>query len=93
MSNRAGNAFAAAVLLLSASVPLLGAQEADSSRLTVDRIYGSRDFRGERFGLVRWLGDGTSYTTLERREDGPGRDIVRYHTETAARSVSPAAQS
>ncbi|MCZ6754638.1 MAG: S9 family peptidase [Gemmatimonadetes bacterium] len=84
---RVSNALVAASLLLTAPAPLLGAQEADSPRLTVDRIYGSRDFRSERFGPVRWLGDGTSYTTLERREDEPGRDIVRYDTETAARAV------
>ncbi len=87
MSIRAGNALVAGFLLLAAPAPVLYAQEADSPRLTVDRIYGSRDFRSERFGPVRWLGDGTFYTTLEQREDGPGRDIVRYDTETAARSV------
>ena len=87
MPIRVSDALVAATLLLTAPAPLLRAQEADSPRLTVDRIYGSRDFRSERFGPVRWLGDGTSYTTLERREDGPGRDIVRYDTETAARAV------
>lgn len=87
MSIRARIAFLVGGFLLAAPVPLLWAQETDSSRLSVDRIYGSRDFRSERFGPVRWLGDGTSYTTLEGAEEGPGRDIVRYDTETAARSV------
>jgi len=87
MSTRARFAIVSGLLLLSVQAPLLGAQETDSTRLSVDRIYGSRDFRSERFGPVRWLGDGTSYTTLERSEDGPGRDIVRYDTETASRSV------
>ena len=87
MSIRARFAIVFGLLLLSVQAPLLEAQETDSTRLSVDRIYGSRDFRSERFGPVRWLGDGTSYTTLERSEDGPGRDIVRYDTETASRSV------
>jgi dipeptidyl-peptidase-4 len=87
MSIRSGITLLVGGLIFTAPAPLLLAQETDSSRLTVDRIYGSRDFRSERFGPVRWLGDGTSYTTLEPSEDGPGRDIVRYDTETASRSV------
>jgi dipeptidyl-peptidase-4 len=92
MSIRARFAILSGLLLLSVQAPLLGAQEADSARLSVDRIYGSRDFRSERFGPVRWLGDGTSYTTLEQSEDGSGRDIVRYDTETASRSVFVSAE-
>ena len=81
--------------VLAPAVPVVRAQELDSTRLTVERIYSSRDFRGQRFGPVRWLGDGSSYTTLERpAEDSSGggggvggRDIVRYDTETGARTV------
>jgi dipeptidyl-peptidase-4 len=72
--------------VLAAPVPAL-AQDTAAARLTVDRIYGSGDFRGERFGPIRWLGEGDAYTTLERPDEGPGRDIIRYDTETAARRV------
>ena len=63
-------------------------QEIDSTRLTLDRIYASREFSGARFGPTRWIDDGSGYTTLERSE-GPagGRDIVRYETESGERRI------
>jgi dipeptidyl-peptidase-4 len=71
------------------AVPIvLPAQQADSTLLTVDRIYSSPDFRPASFGPSRWLGDGSSYTTLEAPADSSkGRDIVRYETEKQAREV------
>ena len=59
----------------------------DSTRLTVDRIYGRGEFASASFGPVRWLDGGAGYTTLERAEGGRGRDIVRYDTETGRREV------
>lgn len=68
-------------------------RRADPSLVTVQRVYGSADFQPERFGPTRWLGDGSSYTTLETSVSGGGRDIVRYDTETGAREVLiPASQ-
>lgn len=64
-----------------------GAQQADSTFLTVDRIYGSAEFTPQRFGPSRWLGSGASYTTVEASEAGPGKDIVRYDVETGTREV------
>jgi dipeptidyl-peptidase-4 len=60
---------------------------ADSSLLTVARIYGSQEFASQPFGPIRWLEDGAAYTTVERAEGGRGREIVRYDTESGARSV------
>ena len=60
---------------------------ADSSRLTVERIYGGAEFRPGSFGPMRWLGGGAAYTTLERPAGGRGQDIVRYATESGAREV------
>ncbi|MHB1328776.1 MAG: S9 family peptidase [Gemmatimonadales bacterium] len=62
-------------------------QRADPSMVTVERIYGTADFQPERFGPTRWLGDGSSYTTLEASVGSGGRDIVRYDTQTGAREV------
>jgi dipeptidyl-peptidase-4 len=60
----------------------------DSSLLTVDRIFGSSEFRGGTFGPLAWLSDGLGYTTLERAAGGrPGRDIIRYDAETGARVI------
>ena len=66
------------------------AQQADSSLLSVQRIYGSSEFKSQSFGPARWLGDGSSYTTLE--QTGSGQDLVRYDTETGAREVLLAAR-
>ena len=67
------------------SAPL--AAQADPSLLSVRSIYASPDFSGERFGPTRWLENGAAYTTLEKSTEGKGRDIVRYATESAARTV------
>ena len=61
------------VLLLVASPAL--AQTPDPSKLTLDRIFASGDFRGERVPQVKWL-DGASYTTLEPA--AKGNDLVKY---------------
>ena len=60
---------------------------ADSSLLTVRRIYGSPEFQSQSFGPIRWLEDGAAYTTVERVASGSGREIVRYDTESGERSV------
>lgn len=73
-------------LLLVAVVPV-GAQQPDSSRLTVQRIYASPEFAPERFGPSRWLDDGAGYTTLEKSAEGRGQDLVRYVTATGERQV------
>ena len=59
----------------------------DSTLLSVERIFATTDFRGGSFGPSRWLGDGSSYTTLERVQGDRGQEIVRYDTRTAAREV------
>ncbi|NNG17941.1 MAG: S9 family peptidase, partial [Gemmatimonadales bacterium] len=68
--------------------PPATAQVADSSLLSVDRIYGSREFSPQSFGPARWLLGGSAYTTLERPADStPGREIVRYDTRTGTRTI------
>lgn len=52
-------------------------QPADSSKLTIDRIFASRDFASERFGQIKWIYDGDEYTTLERTNGG--QQIVKYN--------------
>ena len=63
-------------------------QAADPGRLTLDRIFASREFSPERFGPARWMSDGASYTTLEpSAEAKDGRDLVLYRAETGRREV------
>jgi dipeptidyl-peptidase-4 len=68
---------------------VLSAQQAaqDTTRLTVERIYASREFAPDQFGPMRWLEGGTAYTTLEAPAQGEGRDIVRYDTESGRREI------
>jgi dipeptidyl-peptidase-4 len=78
------------ILCLSAS---LFAQTADSTLLTLDRIYSSREFAAERFGPARWLEDGSGYTTLETSQNSrSGQDIVRYDPQTGKREILVSAQ-
>jgi dipeptidyl-peptidase 4 len=83
----------AAVLAVTLAVarPAL-AQQADSSLLTLTRIYGSPEFASQPFGPARWLGDGAAYTTLEPTTGGEGKDIVRYDVETGKREVMVSAR-
>jgi dipeptidyl-peptidase-4 len=61
---------------------------ADPGLLTLERIYGSREFAAERFGPARWMRDGESYTTVEPNADVQGgRDLVLYRAETGRREV------
>ncbi len=81
------------VLLLIVMQPCLSAQTADSTLLTLERIYSSREYVAERFGPARWLEDGSGYTTLEASQNPRGgEDIVRYNPQTGAREILVAAQ-
>jgi dipeptidyl-peptidase 4 len=63
------------------------AQRADSTLLTVQRIYGSAEFKSQTFGPTRWLGDGSSFTTLEDADTAGSQNLVRYDSERGAREV------
>jgi dipeptidyl-peptidase-4 len=72
----------AAALLVAGPAGLAGAQGADPSLVTLDRLYGSGEFAVEEFGPARWVGRGGAYTTLEA-----GAGIVRYDAASGARTV------
>ncbi|HET9464847.1 MAG TPA: S9 family peptidase, partial [Gemmatimonadales bacterium] len=72
--------------------PSAHSQGADSSVLSVHRIYGTREFRTQPFGPARWLGDGSAYTTLEASEAERGQNLVRYGSERGGREVLVAAR-
>jgi dipeptidyl-peptidase-4 len=75
-----------AALLVVVAAPV-SAQQVDTTLLTVQRIYGSPEFRSQSFGPTRWLGDGSSYTTLEEADGDGGQNLVRYDTERGGREV------
>ena len=69
-----------------------GSEAADPAELSLERIFGSREFRNERFGPARWLEGGNAYTTLEPAAAGAaGMDIVQYDAATGERTVLVAA--
>jgi len=79
--------FAIALIILFACAPQQG-QEKDPSLLTLERIYSSNEFRGERFGPARWLKEKSGYTTLERsKSNKDGRDIVLYDVESGEQEI------
>ncbi len=50
----------------------------DASRLTLERIFSSGEFRGDWFGQLRWFDGGDAYVTLESSSDYPDfLDLVR----------------
>jgi len=67
-------------------------QRHDSSVLTLERLFGSPEFRPQVFGPARWVAGGV-YTTVEPARGGRGEDIVRYDAATGARTLlAPAAR-
>src|SRR6266566_4541985 len=67
---------------------LAAQRPATDTTLTVDRIFGSPEFRGGTLGPLAWLSDGTGYSTLERAVGGKsGQDIVRYDAETGLKTI------
>ena len=52
---------------------------AQNSKLDLDRIYATDEFRMERFGPSQWLENGEAYTTLEPSlSQVKARDIIKY---------------
>jgi dipeptidyl-peptidase-4 len=58
----------------------------DPSMLSVERIFNSRDFRGQFFGPVRWLDDNT-YTAVQASADNKGAELVKVDAATGAKST------
>lgn len=60
----------------------------DKSKITLDRLFNTKDFTGERFGPVRFLDNGKGYTSLEKSDAVKGaRDIIKYDTESGEKEV------
>ena len=76
------------LLLIFLYVQSVIGQEKDKSLVTIDRLFNSREFFGERFGPVRFLDNGTAYTALENSETIKGaQDIIKYDTKSGEREI------
>jgi len=59
----------------------------DRALLTLDRIYGEKEFEPEKF-TARWMPDGSGYSKLEDSKDSDdAKDIVSYDPENGGREV------
>jgi dipeptidyl-peptidase-4 len=75
------------LLVFTLTTPLL-ADTPDSTLLTIDRIFASREFADQRAGTFRWIDDGEGYTAFEAAPaPARGRELVRYGTRTGERTV------
>jgi len=61
--------------------------DADSSKVTLDRIFNSDFFSGQYVPPIRWTPDGEAYYSYDRREGAKGPDLVRVDPLTSARTV------
>lgn len=63
-------------------------KKADSSLLTLERIFSSDEFRTEQWGPASWFEDEAAYTTVEKSDSsGKAMDIVMYNLTTGKREV------
>ena len=58
----------------------------DPSLLTVERIFNTREFRGQFFGQVHWLDDST-YTAVEPGPEGKGTQLVRVDAASGRKTT------
>jgi hypothetical protein len=77
----------AGIYALVLAAPSAAQQTTDASKITLNRLFDSRDFFPERFGSTRWLESGSAYTTLESNANGSGRDLVMYDAASGEREV------
>ena len=60
---------------------------ATSSRLTVERIFGSREFAARGAGQLRWLDDSTYVALQANPQQNDVAELVRFNARTGAREV------
>ncbi len=75
------------ILLIGISAPLFG-QSADSSLLTIDRIFAGSEFNARYPRRLQWTSSGESYTAVEQSPTlKKGADLVSYDIETKKRTI------
>lgn len=72
---------------LLALAPGAAQAQADSSRITLDRIFNSEFFSTQPVPPTRWTPDGQAYFYNQRRPGAKGPDLVRIDPETGAVTV------
>ncbi|MDX5585345.1 MAG: S9 family peptidase [Aureibaculum sp.] len=81
MKKKIANSF---IILFSITTLMSWGQVQD---LSLEKIYSQQEFQTKGFGPVRWLEDGSGYTTLEPSLSKEGSDIIKYNPETSVRTI------
>src|SRR6476646_2897209 len=78
-----------AFALTSAIIPaaVVAQPPATSSRLTVERIFGSPEFAARGAGQLRWLDDSTYVALQAIPQQNGGAELARFNARTGARDV------
>ena len=78
-----------ACALASAIIPAVAVAQppATSSRLTVERIFGSGEFAARSAGQLRWLDDSTYVALQANPQQNGAAELARFNARTGARDV------
>lgn len=80
--------FVIIVLVAQVLVGNVAAQELDTSMLSLDRIYASREFRAQWAPSIQWIENGNAYIIIEPSDSIRGSmDLVYYDSKSQERSV------
>jgi dipeptidyl-peptidase-4 len=82
-------AIAIALTLTLVGIPSEGhaQQVATSSRLTIDRVFGSNEFATRGAGQLRWLDDSTYVALHANPQQNGAAELARFNARTGARDV------
>jgi len=77
------------LVLASVAIPtvLAGQTPATPARLTVERIFGSREFAARGAGQLRWLDDSTYVALQASAQQNDTPELARFNARTGARDV------
>ena len=77
------NHFVTLVVLLG----LLGATRGGDSELTINRLFGTREYEADRMPTWHWSERAPVYFSLDAIKDGQGRDLVRNDPATGKKEI------
>ncbi|MFC5192135.1 S9 family peptidase [Algoriphagus aquatilis] len=77
------NSFAFLLIFLFSAIGNLYSQ----TELTLADIFKNGTYRQNRFGPIRWMKDGTGYSSIEKNPRLEGDDMVRYDAAKGTRSI------
>ena len=73
-------------LILFFVIGISSAQQISDSLLTIDRIYNSSEFKGDRQAPIFWIENGDAFVTIEQNE-AENDELIRYESKNYQKSV------